>query len=143
MPAVGSVRRPSPGDSTTGETRRKRVLPVITIRRRAHPQFAEAASARLRFLVTIGLLRVRSGSIRKLYTGRRKSDRVTEIAQALESGKATGQGHTMSAQSATVFGGTGFLGRRILRHLHEAGFTVRIASRHPERGFSMFPAADS
>jgi NADH dehydrogenase len=49
----------------------------------------------------------------------------------------------MSAQSATVFGGTGFLGRRIVRHLHEAGFTVRIASRHPERGFSMFPAADS
>jgi uncharacterized protein YbjT (DUF2867 family) len=49
----------------------------------------------------------------------------------------------MSAQSATVFGGTGFLGRRIVRHLHEAGFIVRIASRHPERGLSMFPAADS
>jgi uncharacterized protein YbjT (DUF2867 family) len=35
----------------------------------------------------------------------------------------------MSCQ--TVFGGTGFLGRRVVRHLREAGDTVRIASRHP------------
>jgi NADH dehydrogenase len=49
----------------------------------------------------------------------------------------------MSTQSATVFGGTGFLGQRIVRHLHAAGFTVRIASRHPERGLSMFAPADS
>jgi len=33
----------------------------------------------------------------------------------------------------TVFGGTGFLGRRIVRHLLDHGFRVRIASRHPER----------
>ena len=38
----------------------------------------------------------------------------------------------------TVFGGTGFLGRRIVRHLRDAGFIVRIASRHPERGLSPF-----
>jgi uncharacterized protein YbjT (DUF2867 family) len=31
----------------------------------------------------------------------------------------------------TVFGGTGFLGRRVVRYLREAGDTVRIASRHP------------
>ena len=31
----------------------------------------------------------------------------------------------------TVFGGTGFLGRRVVRHLFDAGDTVRIASRHP------------
>ena len=31
----------------------------------------------------------------------------------------------------TVFGGTGFLGRRVGRHLREAGETLRIASRHP------------
>ena len=31
----------------------------------------------------------------------------------------------------TVFGGTGFLGRRIVRHLHDKGLSVRIASRHP------------
>ena len=35
------------------------------------------------------------------------------------------------AQIVTVFGGTGFLGRRIVRHLHEKGFSVRIASRRP------------
>lgn len=39
----------------------------------------------------------------------------------------------MAGRSVTVFGGTGFLGRRIVRHLHEAGLAVRIASRHPER----------
>jgi uncharacterized protein YbjT (DUF2867 family) len=33
----------------------------------------------------------------------------------------------------TVFGGTGFLGRRIVRHLLDRGFQVRSASRHPER----------
>jgi NADH dehydrogenase len=33
----------------------------------------------------------------------------------------------------TVFGGTGFLGRRIVRHLIDHGFEVRAASRHPER----------
>ena len=31
----------------------------------------------------------------------------------------------------TVFGGTGFLGRRVVQYLREAGATVRIASRHP------------
>jgi len=35
---------------------------------------------------------------------------------------------------ATVFGGTGFVGRRIVRHLREAGTRVRIVSRH--RGLS-------
>jgi len=31
----------------------------------------------------------------------------------------------------TVFGGTGFVGRRVVRHLCESGATVRVASRHP------------
>jgi nucleoside-diphosphate-sugar epimerase len=33
----------------------------------------------------------------------------------------------------TVFGGTGFVGRRVARHLRGSGATVRIASRHPRR----------
>ena len=33
----------------------------------------------------------------------------------------------------TVFGGTGFLGRRIVLYLLDHGFQVRSASRHPER----------
>lgn len=43
----------------------------------------------------------------------------------------------------TVFGGTGFLGRRVVRHLRDADFTVRIASRHPERSPSLFPGSTS
>jgi uncharacterized protein YbjT (DUF2867 family) len=49
----------------------------------------------------------------------------------------------MPAQSATVFGGTGFLGRRIARHLHDGGFAVRIVSRHPDRASPIFPRAGS
>jgi uncharacterized protein YbjT (DUF2867 family) len=42
----------------------------------------------------------------------------------------------------TVFGGTGFLGRRIVRHLLDHRFQVRAASRHPERVGSA-PRADA
>jgi uncharacterized protein YbjT (DUF2867 family) len=42
----------------------------------------------------------------------------------------------------TVFGGTGFLGRRVVRHLRDAGFSVRIASRHPARGKKLFGSDD-
>ena len=38
----------------------------------------------------------------------------------------------------TVFGGTGFLGRRIVTRLLENGFTVRAASRHPQRVAALF-----
>jgi uncharacterized protein YbjT (DUF2867 family) len=33
----------------------------------------------------------------------------------------------------TVFGGTGFLGRRVVRHLSDSAANVRMASRHPAR----------
>jgi uncharacterized protein YbjT (DUF2867 family) len=36
----------------------------------------------------------------------------------------------MPAQLVTVFGGTGFLGRRIIRHLHDASF-AGIARPYP------------
>ena len=39
----------------------------------------------------------------------------------------------------TVFGGTGFLGRRIVRSLLARGATVRVAARHPDR--ALFPQA--
>jgi len=38
----------------------------------------------------------------------------------------------------TVFGGTGFVGRRIVKHLHDHEFLVRIASRHPDRARVLF-----
>src|SRR4029077_14730240 len=38
----------------------------------------------------------------------------------------------------TVFGGTGFLGRRIVQHLLKHKFEVRAVSRHPERAELLF-----
>jgi uncharacterized protein YbjT (DUF2867 family) len=45
-------------------------------------------------------------------------------------------------RTVTVFGGTGFLGRRIVRHLRSRGFPVRIASRHPDREHRLFGPDD-
>jgi NADH dehydrogenase len=47
-----------------------------------------------------------------------------------------------NGRTVTVFGGTGFLGRRIVRLLRSRGFAVRIASRHPDRGRSLFGPDD-
>lgn len=41
-------------------------------------------------------------------------------------------------RKVAVFGGTGFLGRRVIRHLLDRDFAVRLASRHPERGEEVF-----
>ena len=45
----------------------------------------------------------------------------------------------MAPPTVTVFGGTGFLGRRVVRHLADRGFAVRVASRHPDRERALFP----
>jgi len=42
-----------------------------------------------------------------------------------------------------VFGGTGFLGRRIVKHLLENEFDVRAVSRHPHRTTSTFGSSTS
>jgi uncharacterized protein YbjT (DUF2867 family) len=47
-----------------------------------------------------------------------------------------------NGRTVTVFGGTGFLGRRIVRHLRDREFPVRIASRHPDRGHSQLGRDD-
>jgi uncharacterized protein YbjT (DUF2867 family) len=44
---------------------------------------------------------------------------------------------TASDSVVTVFGGTGFLGRSIVRNLRVHDFSVRVASRHPERGHAL------
>ena len=48
----------------------------------------------------------------------------------------------MNDRTVTVFGGTGFLGRRVVRHLRKREFSVRIASRHPDRGHRLFGLDD-
>ena len=47
-----------------------------------------------------------------------------------------------NGRTVTVFGGTGFLGRRIVRHLRCREFPVRIASRHPDREHRQFGPDD-
>jgi uncharacterized protein YbjT (DUF2867 family) len=42
------------------------------------------------------------------------------------------------AQTVTVFGGTGFLGREVTNRLRKAGVSLRIASRHPDRSRKLF-----
>src|ERR1700677_4945089 len=47
-----------------------------------------------------------------------------------------------NGRTVTVVGGTGLLGRRIVRHLRSCGCPVRIASRNPDRGHSLFGPDD-
>src|ERR1700754_4495194 len=49
---------------------------------------------------------------------------------------------TTARQIVTVFGGTGFLGRRVALHLREQGFRVRIAARDPDRSRPLFSRDD-
>ena len=48
----------------------------------------------------------------------------------------------MTTRVVTVLGGTGFLGRRIVGHLRKRDFSVRVASRHPERCPELFGTDD-
>ena len=45
----------------------------------------------------------------------------------------SGQSAEGRGRLVTVLGGTGFLGRRVVRHLLDRGFRVRAVARHPER----------
>ena len=40
---------------------------------------------------------------------------------------------------ATVFGGTGFLGRHIIKQLADQGIRVRVATRHPKKAYFLKP----
>jgi NADH dehydrogenase len=44
----------------------------------------------------------------------------------------------MARGKVTVFGGTGFLGQRVVQRLLERGFSVRVAARRPERIAALF-----
>lgn len=43
----------------------------------------------------------------------------------------------MAARIVTVFGGTGFIGRHLVRALCARGDTVRVATRHPEKSLDL------
>jgi uncharacterized protein YbjT (DUF2867 family) len=48
----------------------------------------------------------------------------------------------MSVRVVTVFGGTGFLGRRVVDRLRKHDFIVRVASRHAQRSRELFGPDD-
>jgi uncharacterized protein YbjT (DUF2867 family) len=47
-----------------------------------------------------------------------------------------------TSRIVTVFGGTGFLGRRVVRRLRDRSFAVRVASRRADRSGELFPRND-
>src|SRR5215831_17445095 len=65
--------------------------------------------------------------------GRSPAEAAETVRTALDgSTKSVAQDPWMDREIScvTVFGGTGFIGRRVARHLRGSGATVRIASRH-------------
>src|SRR5688572_1293024 len=64
-----------------------------------------------------------------------------ETAMLAEDSERSERSAPEGPRLVTVFGGTGFLGRRIVRHLLGRGFAVRVAARHPERVQAVFSQA--
>ena len=46
---------------------------------------------------------------------------------------------TMTNPLVTIFGGTGFVGRHVVRRLADAGYTVKVATRCPESAYFLRP----
>ena len=47
---------------------------------------------------------------------------------------------TVNSKIACVFGGTGFVGRQIVRELAKKGYVIKVATRVPERAYFLKPA---
>ncbi len=45
----------------------------------------------------------------------------------------------MEARQITIFGGSGFLGRHVVRALAKKGWRIKVATRHPNRAFFLRP----
>ena len=45
----------------------------------------------------------------------------------------------MNTKLVTIFGGSGFLGRHTVRALAKGGWRIKVAARHPNRGFFLRP----
>jgi NADH dehydrogenase len=48
----------------------------------------------------------------------------------------------MDARTVTVFGGSGFIGRHLVRRLAQRGWRVRVAVRHPDSALFLKPMGD-
>ncbi len=48
----------------------------------------------------------------------------------------------MAVRSVTVFGGSGFIGRHLVKRLAKQGWQIRVAMRHPERAKFLKPLGD-
>ena len=45
----------------------------------------------------------------------------------------------MGAQSVVVFGATGFIGSHLVARLSDAGYTVKVPTRHESRAMHLMP----
>ena len=48
----------------------------------------------------------------------------------------------MSEKLVTVFGGSGFVGRHLVRRLAKDGYRIRVAVRRPAEGYILYPMGD-
>src|SRR5204863_5689796 len=61
------------------------------------------------------------------------------LLSAPESSPSALEYRVMNTKLVTVFGGSGFLGRHTVRALARAGWRIKVATRHPARGFFLRP----
>src|SRR6185312_13470797 len=66
------------------------------------------------------------------------SGRVT-ASEGLTRGRQMGEDLDMEARQITVFGGSGFLGRYVVRALAKKGWRIKVATRRPNRAFFLRP----
>src|SRR5262247_2656707 len=114
-----------------------RAQPIIEQAERLYIEAAPLIDQAMKELRTVGpaaqiLVDVISHHVNK---GSSPAEAAETVRTALDGSiKSVAQDHSMDRDISrvTVFGGTGFVGRRVARHLRASGATVRMASRHPK-----------
>lgn len=67
---------------------------------------------------------------------------ILKKANALMILSENGKMKTLNYKQACVFGGTGFIGRQVVRALADQGYTIKVATRVPERAFFLRTAGN-
>jgi uncharacterized protein YbjT (DUF2867 family) len=73
------------------------------------------------------------------YTGARGLTKENERHTTARMGPDMMDGEINSARLVTVFGGSGFIGRHVVRELARRGWRIRVATRRPDLAFHLQP----